>query len=268
MPAVWPAASLPTRDVLGGTALRPESVRISVLGPLRVHDDGRQVGVGPPQRRAVLAVLLCAVRQVITTERLIGCVWSERPGSAALSSLHAHMSHLRRILGSDAIVRHSHGYALMLRPQQLDAEVFSQLAAEGRRLLERGESRRGRQQLREALSLWRGTAYEEFTHVPAVRSETTRLDAERLGAVTARIDADLHIGDVDLVGELAALILEHPLHDGLCAHLMLALYRDGRQSEALNMFRQHARRLIEAGGLQPTPSLEELQLRILNHDHR
>ncbi len=99
-----------------------------------------------------------------------------------------------------------------------------------------------------------------------MRSESTRLDAERLGALTARINADLHIGDVDLVGELAALILEHPLNDGLCAHLMLALYRDGRQSEALHTFRQHTRRLIETGGLQPTPSLEELQLRILNHD--
>lgn len=114
--------------------------------------------------------------------------------------------------------------------------------------------------------MWRGHAYAEFDDCCWARPENTRLDAERLGALVARIDADLVIGDTDVVGELEALLLEHPRHDGLCAHLMLALYRAGRQADALTMYRRHARRLVETAGLRPAPALQTLELCILRHD--
>lgn len=247
---------------------RDHDLRIDVLGSLRAARHGADVRLGPPQRRTVLAVLLCGVRQVIATDRLVDCVWGEHAGSASVGSLHVHLSHLRRTLGSDSIVRHVHGYALAIRHDQLDADEFDHLAALGHAALRRNQFRRGRQHLAAALALWRGHAYEEFDGAPWARGEIARLDAERLGALVSRIDADLAIGERDVVGELESLVVEHPLHESFCARLMVALYRAGRQADALAQYRAHADHLVESSGLAPTPALRDLQLRILRHDER
>lgn len=246
--------------------MQRDDIELAVLGSLRARAGDIDLELGPPQRRMVLAVLLCGVREVIATGRLLDCVWGERAGQSALGSLHAHVSHLRKSLGHGSIVRHPHGYALSIRPDQLDADVFSRLVRQGRASIEQGQVRRGRQQLSEALALWRGRAYEEFEEAPWARREIVRLEAGRLGALATRIDADLDVGDADVVGELEALAIEHPLHEGFCARLMLALYRAGRQADALTVYRLHADRLVESSGLEPTPTLRNLQLRILHHD--
>lgn len=173
-----------------------------------------------------------------------------------MGSLHSHISHLRKTLGHDSITRHRHGYALCIDPRQFDAEPFSQLAHRGRSHVEAGRLREGRQRLSEALSVWRGRPFEEFEEFPWARREIVRLDADHLGALVARLDANLEIGDTDVIGELQTLVLDHPQHEGLCARLMLALYRDGRQSEALTVYRQHANRLSETAGLRPAPPLQ------------
>lgn len=239
---------------------------VAVLGPLQVYDGHGRLDVGPPQRRTVLAVLLCGVRQVIPVSRILDCVWGDHPGPSAIGSLHSHISRLRKTLGHGAIIRYCHGYALCIQPRQFDAELFSQLAHRGRSLVEAGRLREGRQRIREALAVWRGRPFEEFEDCSWARREIVRLDAEHLGALVSRLDADLEIGDTDVVGELQALVLEHPKHEGLCAQLMLALYRDGRQSEALTVYRLHANRLVETSGLRPSPPLQALQMRILQHD--
>lgn len=241
-------------------------MQVGILGSLRVLAGHDEICVGPPQRRKVLAILLSGRRQVIGTGELVDCVWGEDPRPSAISSLHAHISHLRKSLGHVTIIRRPCGYVLNIEPDQFDADLFSERVRRGRTLIERSELREGRQQLSEALSLWRGHAYEEFDDCWWAQPDIVRLDAERLGAIVARIDVDLELGDTDVIGELEALVLEHPRHEGLCARLMVALYRIGRQADALAACRHHAHRLAESAGLQPTPTLRELELRILHHD--
>lgn len=162
-------------------------MKVGILGSLRVLAGHDEINVGPPQRSKVLAILLSGRRQAIGTGRLVDYVWGEHPGQSALSSLHAHISHLRKSLGHVTIVRRPCGYALNIEPEQFDADLFSQRVRRGRSLIERHELREGRQQLLEALSLWRGHAYEEFDDCCWARPEIVRLDTERLGAVVARI---------------------------------------------------------------------------------
>lgn len=161
-----------------------------------------------------------------------------------MSSLHVHISRLRKTLGRETIVHHSYGYALTIGADQVDAIMFSKLADQGRQLVERRDVRAGREHLHEALGMWRGHAYEEFDDCCWARPEIVRLDAERLSALIARIDTNLEIGDTDIVGELESLILQHPRHEALCARLMLTLYRTGGQADALTVYREHAHRLV------------------------
>ncbi|MBA3801678.1 MAG: AfsR/SARP family transcriptional regulator [Acidimicrobiia bacterium] len=240
----------------------------AVLGALRVSLGGRQLDLGPPQRRAVLAVLLCGARSVVTTTRLVECVWGDEVGDAVLASLHAHVSRLRRELGRPAIVRFAHGYELRITPQQLDADEFGRLVHDGRALVDRGQHHAGRDALRRALSLWRGPPFAEFEGAWWAQAHAVRLEAERLDAIEARIDADVAIGEVGVLGDLQALVVEHPLHEGFCGRLMLALYRSGRQSEALLVARWHRAALVEQAGLVPSPWLTGLEYRILHHDRR
>lgn len=243
-------------------------VEYAVLGTLRADVGGRALDLGPPQRRKVLAVLLCGGRAVVPTSRLVECVWGDEAGDAALASLHAHVSRLRRELGRTSIVRHSHGYELRMRTDQLDANVFSQQVRDGRSLVARGQHHAGRAALAAALTRWRGPPFGEFEGAWWAQSLVVRLEAERLDAIEARIDADVAVGDVGVLGELEALVVEHPLHEGFCGRLMLALYRAGRQSEALAVARRQRAALAERAGLAPSPWLAGLEYRILHHDRR
>ena len=242
------------------------TVELGVLGALRARATGVEVDIGPPQRRTVLAVLICGASQVIPTGRLLDCVWDDTASPSAIGSLHTHVSRLRKELGPDVIVRHPYGYALQLRPDQLDADVFSSWVRRGRSSVAKGQLRCGRDLLVAALSLWRGRAYDEFQHAWWARDEIVRLHTERLDALEARLDADVELGDTDVLGELEALVVEHPLHDGFCGRLMIALYRSGCQSDALSSARRHRRNVVEATGLAQAPWLTAIELRILRHD--
>lgn len=153
-----------------------------------------------------------------------------------------------------------------IHPSRFDAETFHHLAVTGRARIADGDLHGGRDQLRDALVLWRGRAYEQFEDAFWARRAIMRLDAERLAALTARIDADLAIADIDVIGELEALMIDEPQHDGVCARLMLALYRSGRHADALSAYRRHIRRLGERSGLAPSPALRQLERQILQHD--
>lgn len=223
-----------------------------ILGSLDVVDDGSPIVLsGRP--RALLAFFLLHPNELVPTERLIDAVWGERPPETAQAALQVHISKLRRALGPDRIRTRAPGYLFRLEPHELDAARFELLLAEGR--------------VRDALALWRGPALAEYRYEPWAASESARLDELRLAAVEERIDADLARGDhARLVSELEALVREEPLRERLRARLMLALYRCGRQAEALAQYQETRRLLVEELGIEPGDELKSLHRRMLNHD--
>jgi DNA-binding SARP family transcriptional activator len=234
-----------------------------VLGPVEAWDDERPLQLGGPKQRALLAVLLLDAGRVVSTDRLIDLLWGERPPPTAATSLQNFVSQLRKVLGADVLVTKPPGYRLDVQPEQLDLERF-------RRLVEsaRGASPPERAaKLRDALAVWRGPpladlAFEEFAH-----SEIARLEELRLAALEERFDAELEAGSqAELVGELEALVREHPLREGLRRSLMLALYRSGRQAEALQVYHDARRELVDELGIEPSAGLQQLHGAILRHD--
>jgi DNA-binding SARP family transcriptional activator len=234
-----------------------------VLGPVEAWDDERSLQLGGPKQRALLAVLLLDAGRVVSTDRLIDLLWGERPPPTAATSLQNFVSQLRKVLGADVLVTKPPGYRLDVQPEQLDLERF-------RRLVEsaRGASPPERAaKLRDALALWRGPpladlAFEEFAH-----GEIARLEELRLAALEERFDAELEAGSqAELVGELEALVREHPLREGLRRSLMLALYRSGRQAEALQVYHDARRELVDELGIEPSAGLQQLHGAILRHD--
>jgi DNA-binding SARP family transcriptional activator len=238
-----------------------------LLGPLEVRDRGRELAVGGGKQRALLAVLLLHAGEVVPTERLIDALWGERPPRSAPNSVHIYVSQLRRALGDGRLVTRGRGYALQLEPGQLDLERFERLLARGRELLGAGDARAAAETLRDALALWRGLWLADFAYEPFAQGEIARLEALRLAAHEERIESDLRLGrHAELVPELEALVREEPLRERLRAQLMLALYRCGRQADALDAYHQARRTLVEELGLEPGPDLQELERAILRHD--
>ena len=241
-------------------------MEIRILGPLEVSDDGRVVELGAGRQRALLALLALHAREIVATDRLIEELWGGSPPPTAAKALQNLVSQLRRSLGADSIATRSPGYSLRLDADDLDARRFERLAAEGHRLLEEDPGRAG-QTLLEALGLWRGRALADFAYEDFAQSEIKRLDELRLGAIEDRIDADLAMGRAtELVPELELLVSAHPLRERLRGQLMLALYRSGRQADALEAYRAGRRLLDEELGLQPNDELQRLERAILNHD--
>ena len=233
--------------VLGG------AVDFRILGPLEVVAEGRFLDIGAPKLRAVLAALLLEPNRVVSDDRLIESVWDETPPESAQKALQVYVSHLRKLLGGERVQRIGPGYALRVDPGELDLDRFELLRDEGK--------------LHEALALWRGPPLAEFEYERFARSDIERLEELRLACLEERLDRDLAEGrHAKLVSELEQLAAEHPQRERLRAQLMLALYRSGRQAEALEAYQDARRELVETLGIDPGRPLRELEQAILRQD--
>lgn len=240
-----------------------------ILGPLEVRDGDDAVHLGGAKQRGVLALLLLRANQVVSSDRLIHELWGDTPPEDAATALQAHVSRLRKALpeGPAILVTQPPGYVVRIEPEQLDRERFETAVREGRGALETGDASRAAAQLRTALELWRGAPLADLGDEPFVREATAQLEDAWLDALGSRVDADLALGrQAELVPELGALVRAHPLREGFREQLMLALYRTGRQAEALDVYADARRQLNDELGLEPGPALQRLQKRILEHD--
>ena len=242
---------------------------IRILGPLEVWLDGKRVELTGGRQRALLAILALRANEVLSSDKLVEELWGESPPPTAHKALQNAVSELRTAVGSggaELILTQSPGYVLRLDRDALDARRFERLVAEGRRELEENP-RRAAKLLRDALALWRGEALAEFTYDGFAQREILRLEELRLAALEDRIHADLALGrHTELVAELEPLVAAHPLRERLRGQLMVALYRSGRQADALDVFRQGRAILHEEFGLEPSASLRELEQAILRQD--
>jgi DNA-binding SARP family transcriptional activator len=244
-----------------------DAVEFRILGPLEASRRGQPLELGVGKQRALLVLLLLRAGEVVSTDRLIDALWGEGPPPSALNSVHIYVSQLRKALGNGRLETHGRGYLLALEPEQLDLGRFDRLLGDGRDLLASGEADRAAEALRGALRLWRGPPLSDVAFEPFAQAEIARLEELRLAALEERIEADLVLGrHAELVPELEGLIREHPLRERLRAQLMLALYRSGRQSEALDAYQQARRLLSTELGLEPGRTLRELEAAILRQD--
>jgi DNA-binding SARP family transcriptional activator len=234
-----------------------------ILGPLEVADDGELMQLSGQKQRALLALLLLDVNRVVSTDRIVDALWGEEPPRTAATSLQNFVSQLRKLLGSDVLVTKPPGYQLRIAPEQLDLERFTRLVEEAR--AEPPAERAAK--LRRALALWRGPPLADLGFEAFAQQEIGRLEELRLAALEDRVEAELEAGrHSDLVGELEAFADEHPLRERLRSHLMLALYRSGRQAEALQIYHDTRRVLVDELGIEPSPSLQQLHGAILRQD--
>ena len=237
-----------------------------ILGPIEVSEDGRPVALQGGKPRALLAVLLLHAGEAVPTGELIDALWGERPPETVAKVLQTYVSQLRKILGP-ALETRPGAYRLTVEPGGLDLLVFQQRFADGRRALAEGRAQDAATSLRDALALWRGPALAEFRNEPFAIAELRRLEEARIAAIEDRIDADLACGLArELVPELEGLVAEHPLRERLRGQLMLALYRSGRQADALRVYREGRIALVEELGLDPGPDLQRLETAILVQD--
>ena len=243
-------------------------VEIRVLGPVElVTDRGEQVAL-PAKLRRLLAALATDPGKTRTVDYLTDAIWERRaPGNSA-KVLQLYVSRLRKVISSGIrITTDSAGYVLELDNDSLDAARFEQLLAEAKVALKDGNAKLAASMLGRGLSLWRGPAFGEFAYEDFARAEAERLEEVRLHAVEERLDAQLQIGeDTALLGELRELAVAHPLREQTQGHLMTALYRSGRQTEALDVYSTVRARLRDELGLEPGPRLRDLQRRILTQD--
>jgi YVTN family beta-propeller protein len=255
-----------------------------ILGPLEVCNGDRTVGLGGDKQRLLLAVLLLHAGELVSADRLIDDLWGDRPPPAAPKALQAHVSRLRKALAGHStgprdesgdsaggphqiLITRGHGYLLRVEPGELDLDRFRDLIDQGRQELAAGDPDEAAKTLRAGLGLWRGPPLADFTYQAFAQAPIAQLEELRLGAVEDRVEADLALGLHDqLVGELRALVQRQPLRERLRSQLMLALYRCGRQPEALEVYQEFRRGLSEQLGLDPGPGLQQLELAILNRD--
>jgi YVTN family beta-propeller protein len=241
-----------------------------IMGPLEVLDQERVLDVGGGKQRAVLALLLLHANEVVSSDRLIDELWPDQPPPSAAKIVQAHVSRLRKALDGDGdgiLLTRGHGYLLRVEPGQLDLDRFQGLLDDGRAALAAGDPDRAAASLRNGLGLWRGPPLAEFAYDSFAQNEIARLEELHLAALEERIEADLALGrDADVVQELEQLVHRHPLREQLRGQLMLALYRSGRQAEALEIYRDGRRTLADELGLEPGPVLQQLERAILAHD--
>jgi DNA-binding SARP family transcriptional activator len=238
-----------------------------MLGPLEVVGDDGPIRLGGPRQRATLAILLLSANRVVPVERLADELYAGRPPVSAVTQVQRQVSELRRALGSAEIIEtRSPGYLLRLRDDALDLGRFERLTAEADRA--RGlDDARAAGLLREALALWRGPPLADLAYEPFARAAVERLEELRLAALEEQVEAELALGrHAALVPELEALVAEQPLRERLRGQLMLALYRAGRQAEALEAYRATRQALVESFGLEPSEPLQALERAILTHD--
>jgi YVTN family beta-propeller protein len=253
-----------------------------ILGPLEVRDGDRTVELGGDKPRTLLAVLLLHAGEVISADRLIDDLWGGRPPPGAQKALQAHVSRLRKaldaegahVLGSStdprangALLTRGGGYVLNVEPGEVDVDRFREALEQGRRQLAAGDAENAAKTLRTGLELWRGPPLADFTYAEFAQAPMARLEELRLSAIEERVEADLALGRHEqVVGELAELVEQDPLRERLRLEFMLALYRCGREAEALDSYQNFRRRLAEELGLDPTPRLQQLEAAILARD--
>jgi predicted ATPase/DNA-binding SARP family transcriptional activator len=243
-------------------------MQFGLLGPVTANTDGRAVAFAGAKARAVLAVLLLHRDEAVSAERLAIALWGEDVTPGSVKTVQAHISRLRKALGdTELIASTSEGYRVRVRPGDLDVERFEQLVADGRLALGAGRPEDAAALLREADALWRGPPFGELSALPFAAAEGALLEERRLVALELRIEADLAAGrHDDLVGELQVLTSRYPLREHFHARLMLALYRCGRQADALDAYRRARELLVEEIGIEPGAALREVHLAILSHD--
>jgi ABC-type transport system substrate-binding protein/DNA-binding SARP family transcriptional activator/streptogramin lyase len=247
-----------------------DRIEFRILGPIEVRVDDAPLRIGGPRQRALLAFLLLSANEVVSRDRLIDELFREARPESADHMLRVQVSRLRKALGASSphrLVASPPGYQLRVEPGGLDLHVFEQLLAAGRRALEEGDAARAVAELRAAEKLWRGRPLADLEFEPFARVEVERLEELRLAAVEARIEAELALGrEAALVPELEALVGEHPLRERLRSRLMLALYRCGRQADALETYRIGRSLLSRELALEPSPRLRELEQAILRQE--
>jgi predicted ATPase/DNA-binding SARP family transcriptional activator len=240
---------------------RPLDFRL--LGPLEVRDGERTLSLGGRKQRTLLAILLLHANEVVSTDTLIDGLWGERAPKTAGTALQVYVSNLRKLLSPERLETRSPGYLLHVQPEELDLARFERLAAEGNG----DDPEATATALAEALSLWRGRPLADFAYDPFAQGEIARLEELRLGAIERRIAAELQLGrHAELVGELEALVAEHPLRERLREQLILTLYRCRRQAEALEAYQDARRTLVDELGIEPSAELRELEQAILRQE--
>ena len=238
-----------------------------ILGPLEVRDGDREVPLRGGKERALLALLLVNVNRTLALDRIVDSLWGEDVPETAQKMVQIYVSRLRKVLHPESIRTRPPGYALVLGQEQLDLHRFETAVLEAREALDAGQAHQAADRFREALSLWRGPALAEFASEPFAQSEQARLENLRMYAVEGLLEAELELGHHRAaVGELEALIAQHPLRERLRAQHMLALYRSGRHAEALTSYQTFRRTLSEELGIEPSASLRELERQMLQQD--
>jgi DNA-binding SARP family transcriptional activator len=238
-----------------------------LLGPVEVVAEGVPVPLPAAKPRALLAVLLLDRNRVVSVGRLVEDLWGEEPPETATKALQGYVSQLRKALGADRLLTKPPGYSLRVEEGELDLDRFERLVREGRELLGAGDSKAAAKRLAEALELWRGAPFAEFESEPFARDAGARLEDARLAAQEERIEADLALGrHARLVPELEELVAREPLLERPRGQLMLALYRSGRQVDALELYRRTRETLSDELGIEPSLELQELERRMLQHD--
>jgi WD40 repeat protein/DNA-binding SARP family transcriptional activator len=246
-----------------------------ILGPLDVAGEAGTIRLGGRKQRAVLTILLLRANQVVPVEQIADDLYGDAVPATAVAQVRDHVSQLRKLFGRDSgavgdasiLETHSPGYLLRVGPDELDAIRFQRASGEAADALEAGDARAAAALLGGALALWRGPPLADFFYEPFAQSAIARLEALRLRALERRIEADLLLGqDGQLVAELEELVREHPLREQLRAHLMLALYRSGRQAEALGVYHETRRILSEELGIEASPALRELAGMLLRQE--
>jgi DNA-binding SARP family transcriptional activator len=242
---------------------RPAVIAFGILGPLEARRDGAEVALGGPMQRAVLALLLLEGGRVLSIDRIAEELYAGAVPATAVTQVHRQVSDLRRILGEEVIETRAPGYVLHVEPEAVDLRQFELLCARA----ESGEPAEALAALDEALALWRGDPLADLAGEPWAQRPVARLEELRLRAVERRLEARLALGrHADAIPELSEMAAAHPLRERLRELLMLALYRAGRQVEALEVYRETRQALVDAFGVEPGVELQALEQAILRHD--
>ncbi len=250
----------------GASGAGTPELDVRLLGPIEAERDGVPATLGGPKPRTLLAVLALEPGRVVSVDRLVEALWPGDPPETAAHAVQVYVSQLRKALGP-VIATRAPGYELELAPERVDVHRFARLAQDGRAALEGGDPAAAEGALREALALWRGPALADFLYEPFAQTEIARLEELRTVTLEERIEADLALGrHAELVSELEALVAAQPLRERPRAQLMLALYRSGRQADALAAYRTARETLVEELGIDPGPELRELEAAILRQD--